>query len=110
MLHLGETLHEVMSEVEVIYHDCSTSFDQVIPHVPGVIAEQTSQIREDPLDLGLTAGHTQQDESHFGNRRERNALTPIWPVDGGLPHPEVSPVLPLRELHYIKRSPPCTTD
>jgi hypothetical protein len=47
----------------------------------------------------------QQDESHFSKSRERNAVTMITQVDGALPHPKASPVLPLRELHYIEISP-----
>jgi hypothetical protein len=54
-----------------------------------MIAKQTPQANEHPLDLCLTAGHPQQDESHLSNGEETNALTGEDQAEGSLSHPEV---------------------
>jgi hypothetical protein len=55
-----------------------------------MIAKQTSQTSEHLLDLRLTAGHPQQDESHLSDGEERNALTGKGQTEGSLSHSELS--------------------
>jgi hypothetical protein len=54
-----------------------------------MIAKQTPQASEHPLDLRLTAAHPQEDESHLSNGKERNALTGEGQGEGSLSHSEV---------------------
>jgi hypothetical protein len=54
-----------------------------------MIAKQTPQASEHPLDLCLIAAHPQQDESHFSNGKERNTLTGEGQEEGSLSHSKI---------------------
>jgi hypothetical protein len=89
VLHLGEARHEVRRDVETIHYDRQTRLDQIAPRVPGMIAKQAPQLGEHALDLRLTTGHPQQDESHLGNGEEGNIPTGEGQTEGSLSYPEL---------------------
>jgi hypothetical protein len=75
--------------------------------MPDLIAKQTPQTREHPLDFRLTARHPQENQRHLGNGEKGDTLTEKTEAERALSHPELSGRLLREEVEHGEVDSPC---